>query len=218
MLAMADDGRLQVTAAISLLEKSLLVEWDSIAACFTPIQKDQFEQAWRQDVDPVFGRLICWIMFAAGSEFLAKGVCLVRGIEIRTEREVPCHPSEPIQHWAPKFQKDSHVGGMMMTTFFGTLSDLTTNKGSETPLSRLCTEVCATHKQKELLLASYDLLRKTIRNRDAHAYVPNVRDLHHSLVAEMFCQCFNLLAGWLPGGPIIINKWRSEAALFIQQL
>lgn len=218
MLAALDDGRLQVTAAVSLLEKSLLVEWDSRTARFNPIQKDQFEQTWRRNVDPVFGRLICWIMFAVGSEFLAKGVCLVREIEIRTEQEVPRYPSEPIKQWASKYRKDWRVGGTMMTTFFGTLSDLTTDKKSEASLSRLCTEVSATDEQKELLLASYDLLRKTIRNRDAHAYVANVRDLHHSLVPEIFCQCFNLLADWLPGGPIIINKWRSEATSFTPQL
>lgn len=218
MLAASDDGRLQVTAAASLLEKSRLVEWDSKSAHFIPLSREKFEQSWQQDIDPVFGRLICWIMFSAGAEFLAKGACLVRGVEIRTEKKVPRYPSGAIQDWASKFNKDWHSTDTMTTTFFGTLKDLTTNKASEAPLSRLCTEVCATYEQKALLLASYDLLRRTIRNRDAHAYVANVRDLHHSLVPEIFCQCFNLLADWLPGGPIIINKWRSEAASFILQL
>lgn len=214
MLAASDDGKLQVVAAVSLLENSRLVEWDSNAAHFTPLAKEKFEQSWQHDLDPVFGRLICWIMFSTGAEFLAKGACLVSGIEIRTETKVPCYPSGSIQDWASNFNKNRDSTGTMTVSFFGTLKDLTADKGPEAPapLSRLCTKVCATDEQKTLLLASYDLLRMTIRNRDAHAYVANVRDLHHLLVSEMFCQCFNLLAGWLPGGPIIINEWRSEAA------
>lgn len=217
MLTALADGRLQVTAGASLLEKSLLVEWDSQAARFNPIQNGRFEQAWRHDVNPDFGRLICWIMFSTGAEFLAKGACLVRGIEIRKEKEVPCYPSGPIQDWASKFNKDGYSTDTMTTTFFGTLSALT-GKGSHAPLSRLCTKVCATNDEKELLIAAYDLLRMTIRNRDAHAYVPNVRGFHHSVVEEVFCPCFNMLVSWLPDGPSILNVWRGEAASFIAKL
>jgi hypothetical protein len=217
MLKASDDGRLQVTAGASLLEKSRLVEWDSQTARFNPIQNGRFEQAWRHDVDPNFGRLICWIMFSTGAEFLAKGVCLVRGVELRKEKKVPCYPSGPIQDWACKFNKDGYSTDTMTTTFFGTLSALT-GKGSHAPLSRLCTKVCATNDEKELLIAAYDLLRKTIRNRDAHAYVPNVRGFHHSVVADVFCPCFNALVSWLPDGPSILNAWRGEAASFMAKL
>ncbi|MEQ1794054.1 MAG: hypothetical protein ABL970_07675 [Nitrospira sp.] len=213
MLAAFDDGRLQVTAAVSLLEKSRLVGWDLKSARFISFERDKFEQSWQYDVDPVFGRLICWIMFSVGAEFLAKGACLVRGVEIRTEKKVPCYPSGDIQSWASNFNKEWHATGTTTTTFFGTLGTLT-SKGPDAPLSRLCSKACATNDQKELLMATYGLLQMTIRNRDAHAYVANVRDLHHWLVPEMFCKCFNLLADWLPGGPMIINKWRSEATSF----
>lgn len=217
MLEAFDDGRLQVTAGASLLENSRLVVWSADAARFNPQTRDVFELSWQRNIDPTFGRLICWITFAAGAEFLAKGICLVRGIEIRKEKKLPINPSGSIQQWASKFQKDWRAGGTMTTTVFGTLGDLT-GKGPSAPLSRLCTESGATTDQRELLLSAYELLSRTIRNRDVHAYVPNVRDLHHSVVPEVFCPCFNLLVSWLPDGPSILNVWRAEAASFIAQL
>lgn len=77
------NGRLQVTAALSLLESSRLVHWKAGSACFTPVDWETFESSWREDVDPVFGRIICWINFSAGAEFLAKGICLLREIDIQ---------------------------------------------------------------------------------------------------------------------------------------
>ena len=85
---------------------------------------------------------------------------------------------------------------------------------SDPALSRLCAAVNAPQEQ-ELLLATYALLARTIRNRDAHAYVPNVRDDHFSLVPELFARCFNRLVSWLPGGPTTLNCWNAEAQQFI---
>jgi hypothetical protein len=67
------DGRLQVTAGVSLLECSRLVEWSPDQAEFSAVPREIFEFSWRRDVDPVFGRLVCWINFSAGAEMLAKG-------------------------------------------------------------------------------------------------------------------------------------------------
>lgn len=211
---MFDDGRLQTIAGTRLLENSHLVTWDLSKARFNPIGKHQFEEVWRRDIDPIFGRLICWIMFSSGAEFLAKGVCLVRGIEFRREQKVPAYPLEPIQDWASNLLNGSGKAGQIETTNFGTFGDLTGQKGA---LSRLCEKVCADQEHRELLIAAYTLLQKTIRNRDAHAYVPNARDFHHSLVAEIYCECFNLLVGWLPDGAKVLNKWREEAPSFISQ-
>jgi hypothetical protein len=78
---MPTDGKLQVTASISLLKNSKLVHWKKKSAEFVSIDQGRFEKSWRR-IDPAFGRLICWINFSAGAEFLAKGICLLRGIEI----------------------------------------------------------------------------------------------------------------------------------------
>ena len=210
------DGKLQVTAAASLLENSRLVEWIPLDAQFVPVQREIFEHSIRQDVDPVFGRLICWIIFSSGAEFLAKGVCLVRGIEIRNEHQVPLHPSGNVHTWVPEFRKNWRSQGVMTATFFGTIGNLMHDKNDvPAALARLCAAAGASAKQKDLLFAAYELLSRTIRNRDAHAYIPNVRDWHFFLVPDLFCNCFNLLISWLPNGPRTLNKWRAEAQALV---
>ncbi|MEW6296024.1 MAG: hypothetical protein AB1467_07120 [Candidatus Diapherotrites archaeon] len=212
------DGKLQLMAAVALLEQSRLVEWIPEENRFVPVLREAFESSWRINIDPVFGRLLCWIVFSAGAEFLAKGTCLVNGVEIRSERKVPAYPTEDIEDWAPKFLKAPNCNGMVMVTHFGTLGDLTYNnpeKKVHAALSRLCSTVNATAMEKALLFAAYNLLAKSIRNRDAHAYVANVRDSHFSLVPELFTRCFNILVSWLPGGPSKLTQWRAEAKEFI---
>lgn len=216
------DGRLQVTAAASLLEASLLVRWNPVFAQFTPAPRDEFESLWQRDIDPVFGRLICWISFSAGAEFLAKGVCLLNGVDIRlpkSPKKVPAYPSSDLPSWIADFRRDWRSHGILNTTNFGTLGNLVgENSRPGFDLKQLCVTVGARPDQEELLLAAYDFLARTIRNRDAHAYVPNVRDHHHSLVPDLFATSFNLLLTWLPGGHGTLNKWRDEAARFIASL
>lgn len=221
MYKILEDGRLQVTAAAGLLENSRLVEWSSAAAEFRPVMREAFEFSCRHDVDPVFGRLICWITFSAGAEFLLKGICLIKEIEIRSEDDVPSYPTGEIDKWLPSFRKDWKSHGIMKATNFGTIGKLIYEKsenGNFSPLTRLCNKVNATIDQKDLVFSTYTLLGKTIRNRDAHAYVPNVRDSHHPLVPELFSKCFNLLVSWLPDGSETLNKWRAEASSFVESL
>ncbi|MGH2397070.1 MAG: hypothetical protein ACRDFW_08790 [bacterium] len=215
------DRRLQVSAAIALLETSRLVEWNATAGRFQPVDRELFEVAWRLDVHPVFGRLMCWMLFAAGSEFLLKGVCLLNGIEIRHPQEVPVHPSGGIAQWVPAFLNDWKSTGTTPVTHFGALGALTYHDYQQSipaPLKRLCSAVGAAQAEDDLLFATYELLRRTIRNRDAHAYVPNVRDTHHSAVPALFCDCFNVLVQWLPGGPPTVNEWKQTAESFIGSL
>ena len=192
MRALEIDGRLQVTAADRLLSFSRLVQFDTVSGEFTEVPHELFESHWRKSVDPVFGRLICWINFSAGAEFMAKGICLLKGVEIR-----------------------SCKGG---TTNFGTIRDLYTDKKDKAAaLKRLCTAVGANNDQQELLLSSYECLGK-LRNRDVHAYVPNVRDSHFGWVRDRFIPCFNLLISWLPEGPHTLNTWGDGAPQFITSL
>jgi len=168
-----------------------------------------------------FGRLICWIKFSAGAEFLAKGVCLVRGVEIRIEQEVPEYPTTDIDAWVPDFRMGKT--GTMTVTDFGPIGNLGKDgmkKRShiKAELPRLCDAVGATHEENELLLAAYDLLGRSIRNRDAHAYVPKVRDSHFDLVPRLFARCFTLLVSWLPGGAGTLDGWRADAEEFIASL
>ena len=220
------DGRLQVTAGISLLEISRLVRWDPASSMFVPIPREMFERSWYDTVDPVFGRLICWINFSAGAEFLAKGVCLLHGVEIRWKDKVPLYPTSDLKTWATEFhsftKKNLKRYGSMDTTNFGALGHLVYPKKvtKKSAFELLCEKVLARDDQREMLLAAYKLLAATIRNRDSHAYVPNVRDGHFLLVPDLFTRCFNLLVSWIPDGPAVINCWRDrdEALQFINKL
>jgi hypothetical protein len=187
------DGRLQVIAAMSFLNFSRLVRWDINSAEFTAVPRDLFESAWRREVDPVCGRLICWINFSAGAEFLAKGVCLLRDVEVR---------------------KPKNDG----TTDFGTLGQLYRHRPPNDALKRLCAVVNADNKQQALLLDAYKFLASDIRNRDAHAYVPNVRDNHFAVARDQFVPCFNFLISWLREGQQVITKWMEDAPRFVASL
>jgi hypothetical protein len=174
-----DEGRLQVTAAVRLLQHSRLLRWHQTKDDFAAVRWQEFDDYWRKS-DPIFGRLICWMTFSAGAELLIKGVCLANCVDIRG---------------GPR--PDGIVS-------FGTLGNLwdeqKKKKGQKTHLDCLFEKVGAEPGQKDGVLVAYQSLTTTIRNRDAHAYVPNVRNNDFDLVSERFVPCFNLLMSWLPEG------------------
>ena len=223
MPSIMDDAQLQVTAATSLLECSRLVKWRADLK-FIAVLRDEFETTWRKEMHPFFGRLICWRCFSAGAELLAKGVCLARRVEVRKPQEVPVYPTklDKLDSWACQFVSNPCYAGTVPVPHFGTLGDLVKkqsdpNKPAAAALKRLCLAVKASgqevsQQEEQRLLAAYILLQKSIRNRDAHAYIRDVRDQHFSLVPKLFTEVFNLLVSWLPGGANTLNDWR-EAAL-----
>ena len=209
MLDIADDGRLQVSAGLALLETSELVTWDCEAARFEPVTFSDFECEVKH-FHRVFGRVICWIVFSAGAEFLAKGVCILHGTPIRKQACVPAYPPQgDIATWLKNYQPGSKT---LPTTDFGQMGNL-----YNLHLRSLCQKVGAAQDERTRILAAYELLGKTIRNRDAHAYVPKKRASHFYLVHELFIQCLNDLIRWtqLPAGEL--NKWRTEAKEYIDR-
>lgn len=222
-VSQTDDGKLQVTAAASLLETSKLVHWELKTSQFIPVSEADFECALRWDPDPVFARLRCWMMFSAGAEFLAKGVCLVNQIEIREHLQVPAYPTPSnIGTWPSKFLADWKTAGRpLQSTSYGTMGNLcydSKKKNTTAFLKQLCSTVDAMQSDQERLLAAYGLLALTIRNRDAHAYRPKERQSHFWLVPDLFCGCLNLLLQWLPGGAATLTTWKNDAASFIATL
>ena len=170
MLSRDVDSKLQLSAALALLECSRLLEWNRRRAIFTPVPHEAFEFSWRKDVHPTFGRLICWMNFSAGAELFAKAMCLAHGFEIRTSRNVPSFPQESdLAQWAETFIKTPKKPESVEVTNFGTLGTLLLPRKLGVPpvLQQLCDKAKATPSQRDLVLASYELLRSTIRNRDA---------------------------------------------------
>jgi hypothetical protein len=174
-----EEGKLQVTAAAGLLQHSRLVQWNRTKVEFAGVDWQEFDTYW-VEIDRYFGRFICWITFSAGAELLVKGVCLRHGVDIR---EFPPAPEAPR---------------------FGVLGDLwRKRKGKNTHLDCLFQRVQAETKDQKFVLDTYKLLAKNIRNRDVHAYVPNVRNNDFNLVSDRFVPCFNLMMSWLPDGSVM---------------
>src|SRR5262245_9665843 len=95
-------GRLQTTAGATLLHQSRLIEWSRAAQAFVPVPEVAFEYSARTDIHPAFGRLMCWLTFSAGAEYLAKGVCIERGIKFwagQNPAKVCEYPNKPIPQW-----------------------------------------------------------------------------------------------------------------------
>jgi hypothetical protein len=64
--------------------------------------------------------------------------------------------------------------------------------------------------ERELVSAAMKLLTATIRNRDAHRYVPNVRAGHFMAVPRLFVPAFNALLGCLDQSELRCRLAESE--------
>jgi hypothetical protein len=218
------DARLQTLAGVSLLHSSRLIRWSDEDLRFESIDRDTFESTAFADLDPHFGRLMRWMLFASGAEFLGKGLCLAHGIDLRQSQKAPNYPPCQLKHdvadWIEAASEDPWKHGSFPVTHFGQLGQLTKGKGGKPAhFERLVKKTKASVDEKKLLLASYRLLTMTIRNRDAHAYIPNVRDSHFWLVQDVFMPALNLLVKWIPnGGGQRLRDWRSTTSEFIQSL
>lgn len=150
MLDIKVDSQLQVAAALSLLESSRLVEWRADEMQFSAVERKRFESAWRDEVHPVFGRLICWISFSAGAELLAKGACLANGIEIRRLHTVPVYPQSNFGEWANFFLQEPRCSRTVEVPHFGTLGDLIYDKPDRpAALRQLCHIMEASQKDEQ---------------------------------------------------------------------
>lgn len=159
------------------------------------------------------------MLFASGAEFLGKGLCLSYGIDLRKEQVVPDYPptqlKDDISRWIGAVSADPLGAGKLKVTHFGQLRQLT--EGKLPHFERLVRKTKARAADKKLLFASYRLLTMTIRNRDAHAYVPNIRDSHFWTVEEIFLPTLNLLVGWIPsGGGKQVQDWRAGGGSFVE--
>jgi hypothetical protein len=190
-----DEGKEQVDAGLNLLVRSHLVSWDRDLKRLKTVDEEAFEFV-STELHSRYGRMIHWMLFSAGAEFLAKGACLARCIEVREVKKVPDDPIEPLTTWRDNFLSNSHA--KVCVTNFGTLRDLTKDQGR---LDRLCDAMSATRDQRRVLISGYKFLQNSVRNRDAHAYIPKVRGRQFPLVDKLFIESFNLLLCWLPEPP-----------------
>jgi hypothetical protein len=76
-----DEAWEQVLAGRGLVTWSRLCAWDAAASRLLPTEEVAFE-AGHEAVHPTLGRLLSWIAFGVGAEYIAKGACLLNGIDI----------------------------------------------------------------------------------------------------------------------------------------
>jgi len=213
------DGWLQLTAGTSLLGQSRLVEWNHSTYEFTAVPREVFEFCCRKEFDPVFGRLSCWIKFSAGAEMFVKGAIIINGIDIRKTGEIPYYPTENMEKWATEYRSNWKCNGTIKNTKFGTLGDLfNSNKQHRSPIEQFFDVAVNTKMDQDIIFSAFNLLMRSIRNRDIHAYIPNVRDNHNYLVPELFCRCFNIIKECVPGGGCKLNYWIQNSSGLVNEL
>jgi len=178
-----DEGWRQIEAGLALIRWSKLVQWDDDHLAFIAASREAFEsQEGHQVAHPTFGRLICWIVFSAGAEYLAKGVCFLKGEDFTKAISVIRIPSlgEDLETWVREVF--AHARSVKeKTVSFETLSKI--------PLRSALQDV----PERAFVVAAFELLRSTIRNRDAHRYTQNVRAFHFYLIEILFVPAFNIL-------------------------
>ena len=73
------DCQVLFEAGKALIEESGLAQYyDShFVACQS---KEGFDEYWKEELHPKFGRYIAWILFSVGAENLAKAACVCNGV------------------------------------------------------------------------------------------------------------------------------------------
>ena len=148
------------------------------------VDKYAFENSGHPTVNRSLGRLICWLAFGVGGEYLAKGAGLLHGLEIVDDEAKVLSP--------PREFQDVHAWSTLARKQDPSLYD------KEVSLCNLGTLAVRFRKVAKLqdrnfVASALSVLASKFRNREAHKYVKDVRDKHYYLTATLFIPAFNLL-------------------------
>lgn len=180
---MSEDGWNQVKAGIALISWSRLASFDSEQNTLVAANEQEFEFGpGHKNVHHAYGRVICWIVFSIGGEYLAKGACLLAGITTPESATVIRGPEwdEATEAWSDLVLADDPKTKVADTNL-GTLGKLPIKK------------IAALGPDRQMVSATMKYLASAIRNRDAHRYAPNVRAAHFRDVPRLFVPAFNAL-------------------------
>jgi hypothetical protein len=178
-----EEGWRQVKAGLALVQWSKLTRWDADRLVLVAADVDSFEsEEGHRHVHKTFGRLICWIAFSTGAEYLAKGACFLRGQDLSKRSPVVRIPSpgEDLNVWVQAVNRKA-ASVQETSIHFGTLGKLPLNS------------ILQGAPDRALVLAAFKLLTKTVRNRDAHRYTENVRAFHFHVVGALFVPALNAI-------------------------
>ena len=180
---MSEDGWNQVKAGIALISWSRLASFDFAQNTFVASYKEEFEFGpGHKNVHLAYGRVICWIVFSVGAEYLAKGACLLAGA-------TAARPAKVIR--GPEWHEGTEAWSKLV------LADDPNTKVTDISLGTLGTlpikKIAALGPNRQIVSATMKYLASAIRNRDAHRYAPNVRAAHFRDVPRLFVPAFNAL-------------------------
>jgi len=185
-----DDERWnQTRSGIALIDWSRLARFDKTQLTFEASGENEFEHSpeGHREIHPEFGRLICWISFSVGAEYLSKGVYLLNGDNptIRKPTKVLLAPKwdDNLEKWC-RLVNSRNPSVKDNDESLGTLGELGNKIGGITALES---------ENKGLVSAAIKYLASTIRNRDAHRYAPDERAAHFRAVPRIFVPAFNFL-------------------------
>jgi hypothetical protein len=190
------EEHLLLDAGIDLLIRSGLLGWDEIRHRFTALKYRPSPEYFEKN--GMFGRLISWILFSIGAEYVLKAVCDIHGVAgPRTKTLNVDYPrSEKIEAWAhdvaTRLVGEDVDDAIVAPEFYGTLEQYVREH-----IHSLAKELDLQVRDEELLFAGFKLLT-AIRNRDVHSYEKNVREANFYLVDEVFVPCLNILWDSLP--------------------
>lgn len=181
-----DEGWDQIRVGIALITWSKLASWEALDFRFSPSLDKAFEASTgHAELHQEYGRLLAWIAFGIGGEYLAKGACLVRGTDLTQSSRVIKVPEsgDNLMDWARRvIAKDDSV--YETVTGFGTFGQVPVREISG-------------HGSGDLPAAAVKWLASAVRNRDAHRYVRGVRQSHFHAVELLLVPAFNALIGAL---------------------
>jgi hypothetical protein len=191
-IELIEEGWRQIHAGASLVAWSRLARWDPNTLCFAPSEQAAFESD-HTGVHNSYGRLICWLTFAVGVEYLCKGVCLLKGLPVFEKKPKtvirPPQTGDDLQQWVNLVNQENDGAPAVQE------KDLRTK--TLTQMVDLVRQIAELGGNRDRVAASMKLLASTIRNRDAHRYVQNVRSFHFSAVRDLFVPSLNDLLGVL---------------------
>lgn len=183
---MTEDGWQQIRAGTSLVAWSRLARWDAQALCFAPARQQDFESD-HAGVHATYGRLICWVAFAVGAEYLCKGVCLLQGLRVyepsRKKVIRPPVPGEDLECWVSLVNQGKDGAPSVQQ------EDLRTRTLAQ--VVDQVRQIAELGGNRDRVVASMKFLASTIRNRDAHRYAQNVRSFHFSAVPDLLVPSLN---------------------------
>ena len=156
------DGLDHIKAARALLTRSCLVTING--NLIEARSQDEFEADHPKKMDPEYGRLMCWILFAVGSEYLIKGVLMAT---------------------SGKYRKGPFANGKCEYYSLGDAIEKV-KKLNQTFAKQSGSLVDVGQFLEETL--------EDIRNRDVHYYAPDKRMQDHSKVPDIAAALSSLLS------------------------